>query len=150
MMFWWCTAKVGSSTERSVFYCRIALCGVTCHCTKSAMERSENQIAINNEMLNDLVISHELYASWPVKWLKCYNTEISLKLEALTHISQWYDRQLMCMYESPLDIWYFEIEKPKWHADLWVIISRTSIQTSWSTYSRSISSSMILRKVDTS
>ena len=27
------------------------------------MERSENQIAINNEMLNELVISHELYAS---------------------------------------------------------------------------------------
>ena len=47
-----------------------------------------------------------------------------MKLKALTHISQWYDRQAMCMCESLLDINYFihEIENPKGHAELWVII----------------------------
>ena len=75
------------------------------------MERSENQIAINNEMLKSLVISHELFQLSEVAEVLLYR----VKLKALTHISQWYDQQATCMYESPLNISYFirEIENLK-------------------------------------
>ena len=60
--------------------------------------------------LSNLVISHELFQLSEVAEVLLYR----VKLKALTHISQWYDRQAMCMCESPLDISYFirEIENP--------------------------------------
>ena len=79
----------------SIVWCHVAL-------PNAQIEISENQIAINNEVLKNLVISHELFQLSEVAEVLLYR----VKLKALTHISQWYDRQAMCMCESSLDISY--------------------------------------------
>ena len=65
---------------------------------------------------------NEILAQISLK-LRCFNCEVikvllyrvkySMNLEGVTYISQWCDRQMMCMFESSLDISnVIQMEKP--------------------------------------